>query len=275
MTFRDQAFRHLASYRKQLFPLLDAGTFIHLGREHRKDHILPKSNHQENILETYRSHFFASEHCAIKLHKYFHHLNSSQALCINLFFPLAAEGRLDLLFQFIGLPAKAPLDPRFESESTLEVATRRTSFDFHVRTELARDLYVEVKYTEDGFGGARDDEEHRTKFQKIYVPLLKKTKYLVPACAERSFFFRNYQVLRNLLHITDTSDVAFLYPRANMKVATQAAHAREAFLTQAGRGKLHLIELEDFVTYLESHTTASPLAKHFSALREKYLGFVR
>ena len=52
-------------------------------------HILPKEKKDLNIIEGIRNDFWPYlNKTDIKLHQYFHHLNSSQALCFNLFFPL-------------------------------------------------------------------------------------------------------------------------------------------------------------------------------------------
>src|SRR5437588_4433441 len=273
MGFREQALRHLANYKEKILMLREDGVFVHSGREYCKPHILPIDKLRENLLEAYRDHFFSSEHGSVKLHKYFHHLNSSQALCINLFYPLVEEKKLGVLFKYLDIPVDDSLVPHFESESSLEVAQRRTSFDFHVRSGLRTDVYVEVKYSEDGFGGASKDAEHKGKFQETYAPLLRNSEFLMPACADEAFFIENYQVLRNLVHITEKSTVVFLYPGANKAIARQAVHSREAFLTERGRDRLRLVLLEDLVEYLESNALPPPLAAYYSAFKAKYLGF--
>jgi hypothetical protein len=51
------------------------------------DHILPINQNEKNIITEIRSEFWSFFKLNnIKLHQYFHHLNSSQALCFNLFF---------------------------------------------------------------------------------------------------------------------------------------------------------------------------------------------
>src|SRR4051812_16166331 len=107
----------------------EEGIFNHCGREHRKGHILPRGSERRNLLEPYGTSFFLSEHGATKLHQYFHHLNSSQGLCFNLFFPLLVEGELALLIRSLKTTIHPPVKAAFEAESELEVAVRRTSFD--------------------------------------------------------------------------------------------------------------------------------------------------
>ncbi len=206
MAFRDQACAHLSEYRRNDLGLAEEGVFYHRGEPHRKGHILQKVSERHNLLERYRDRFYASKHGATNLHRYFHHLNSSQGLCFNLFFPLIEEKHLPFFIRSIGSDMSLPMDEQIEFESQLEVAARRTSFDFHVRGAEDREIFIEVKYTEDGFGGAKDDAEHQQKFRDTYAPLLRD-EYLTPECHDPKFFLKNYQILRNLVHIKSDSEV--------------------------------------------------------------------
>jgi hypothetical protein len=275
VTFRDRACAHLSGYRKCYLGIEEEGVFFHRGREHRKGHILPRGSERRNLLEPYGASFFLSEHRTTKLHQFFHHLNSSQGLCFNLFFPLLVEGELALLIRSLESTIHPPVKATFEAESELEVAVRRTSFDFHIRNSEGREVFVEVKYTEDGFGAATDDEEHRDKFRDTYAPLLKKTEYLTDECKDPAFFLKNYQILRNLVHITPQSEVRFLFPRANMKVAMQAENAREKFLSESGRNKFRIIYLEDLVSQLIDACRGGKLDGYYESFEQKYLEFAR
>lgn len=271
MNFRERVYAHLSQYREKVLQL-PPGTFSHRGRSIPKAHILPRKYFRHNVLEPYRTQFFSSDHGSIKLHRYFHHLNSSQALCINLLFPLLVENREDLLVRCLGLRLIPPLRPRFESESTVEVAQRRTSFDFHLSAQ-GQDVYVEVKYTEDGFGAAKNDAEHREKFADTYAPLLGKSAFLTQSCRDCTFFLQNYQVMRNLVHITENSEVVFLFPRENNIVARQAVEAQQLFLTNAGKERLHILFLEDVVSKLMEICGPGALRAYYQGLGEKYLGY--
>jgi hypothetical protein len=273
MAFRDQACAHLSDYRKNILGIEEEGIFLHRGTPHRKGHVLPEGLERRNLIPPYGELFFGSEHGATKLHQYFHHLNSSQGLCINLFYPLLKEGELPLLVRSLGSDMKLPVQGIFESTSRLEKAERRTSFDFHLQNQEGRDLFVEVKYTEDEFGGATIDEAHLDKFRETYVPLLENSSYLTKDCNDPAFFLKNYQVLRNLVHISQQSEVVFLFPRANRKVAEQAAQAREAFLTERGRDRMRIIFLEDLVAELVDACRGTRLQEHYESFRSKYLDF--
>jgi hypothetical protein len=249
------------------------GIFPYRGQDVPKSHILPPIAHQkENVLGKYRTQFWTSDYARIKLHQFFHHLNSSQALCINLFYPLIAENALDLFLRFLSIEPGVGLCALFEKESEKEVAVRRTSFDFYVQLATASKIFVEVKYTEHGFSQAKDDDEHRTKFRNTYLPLLlKESLYLVEECQEEKFFLNHYQILRNLVHISDTDHVVLLFPSANTVVAKEAAYARDKLLTGAGRNRLRIVFLEEFVSFLEDQSMGSSLDGYYQDFRTKYL----
>jgi hypothetical protein len=273
MTFRDEACKHLSDYRKSRLAIDEEGVYFHRGREHLKGHILPSGSERRNLLEPYGASFFLSEHGTAKLHRYFHHLNSSQGLCFNLFFPLLAEQQWELLTKSLASTIHSPVVPTFEALSTLEVALRRTSFDFHLQNAEGREVFVEVKYTEDGFGGAKNDAEHQEKFTDTYAPLLKDNVYLTEQCRDPTFFLKNYQILRNLVHITPKSEVRFLFPRANKKVKRQAEYAIANLLTESGRSRFRIIYLEDLVTQLIEACQGQKLDGYYQSLRQKYLEF--
>jgi hypothetical protein len=271
MSFRDAACEYLSKYKVDQLGVEEKGIFPFRGKNISMAHILPVRHHQLNILEEYRSRFFSSDYGRIKLHRFFHHLNSSQAMCINLFYPLVAEGKLDPVTKFLGIPSAVDLTPCFEKESEVEDAVRRTSFDFYIRYSETQELFFEVKYTEEGFGKARSDEEHKRKFKDTYRSLVEGSAYLTDICRDEQFFLNHYQVLRNLVHISETRQVVFLFPAANSGVAKEADDAYEKFLTDAGRTKVKIVRLENLIAFIESECPSDSLATYYSKFREKYL----
>ena len=261
---------------KKTLGLGEEGFFLHRLKRHPKGHILPlaEGGKQQdlNLLKEYRDLFLASEHGATDRHRYFHHLNSSQGLCFNFFFPLIHEKQLPNLVRAIGSDMSHPTKAEFEFLSPLENAQRRTSFDFYLR-DADREIFFEVKYTEDGFGRAKHDAEHLEKFRITYAPLLKDSAFLTDECKDATFFLRHYQILRNLVHITPTSEVVFLFPRANKKVARQAECARNTFLSESGRERIHIVFLEDLVGKLITDYRKEPLGRYFESFQKKYLAF--
>jgi len=271
MSFHDATCEHLAKYKVDQLRVEENGQFRFRGKNLLKPHILPIQHRQLNILEEYRNRFFDSNHARIKFHRYFHHLNSSQAMCINLFYPLIAENRLDLVTRFLGIKSAVNFEPCFEKDSDVEFADRHTSFDFHTRYSKTEELFVEVKYTEKGFSKARSDKEHKQKFKDTYDPLVERSPYLADICRSEQFFLNHYQVLRNLVHISETRQVVLLFPAANSAVAGEADHAYEKMLTDAGRTKVKIVRLEKLIAFIEFECQSDSLATYYAMFRKKYL----
>ncbi len=272
MNFRDQACEHLSQYKRDTLNIKEDGIFNYRGRKVPKSHILPIDEQRKNILKPYRDKFFVSEQSQIKFHKYFHHLNSSQALCINLFYPLIAESSLNLFLDYLNLPAETTETCLFEKDSNLEIAARRTSFDFYLQTTSKNQIFVEVKYTEAGFGQAKKDLPHREKFKQTYLPILKEVSdFLEPKCQNEELFLDHYQILRNLVHINDSDTVVLLFPSANSVVAEEAVYAKNHFLTEKGKDRFRIVYLEEFVSFLETQSSNCSLDGYYREFRKKYL----
>lgn len=278
MSYCKKVCDHLAAYKKQVLGIKEDGIFIYRGDDKLKAHILPLKNRKDNIqpdniLPEYRKLFFDSEYAKIKFHRYFHHLNSSQAMCINLFFPLITEGSLNLMTEYLGINGGCDLVAKFEKESELEKATRRTNFDFHLQCSdsSCSDIFFEVKYTENGFGKAKADEEHKIKFQETYLPLVDKSKYLNEVCRKEKFFLDHYQLLRNLVHVDDTKYVVFLFPSANAKARKEVEEAYHQLLNELGRTMVKIVFLEELVTFLETKSKNDSLSRYYTSFRRKYL----
>lgn len=245
------------------------GVFPYQGQNISKSHILPIDFRKKNILKQYRQQFWSSKHANIKFHRYFHHLNSSQALCINLFYPLIIENSIDLFLQYLRISSDANY-ALFEKESAIEKSGRRTSFDFYIETKSGYQIFVEVKYTEGGFAQAKNDHEHQDKFHNTYLPFVKGSPFLVKECQGENFFLSHYQILRNLIHINNNDFVVLLFPYANSDVREEANCASE-LLTDSGKEKLKIIYLEEIVTFLKEHCVGTPLGDYFKSFQEKYL----
>jgi hypothetical protein len=277
MNFRDLACEHLSQYKVNVLRVQENGVFPYRGQNKLISHILPREpidHRKENILEKYRDKFWNSNEAKEmkKLHRFFHHLNSSQALCINLFYPLIAENALNLFSRYLGIEHGVILHNIFEKKSDIEKAARRTSFDFYVQFTTANIIYVEVKYTEHGFGRAKNDDEHKDKFRDTYLPvLLKKSSFLVRDCQEEQFFLKHYQILRNLVHISDTDNVVLLFPSANTAVKEEAEYAKEYLLTNAGRAMFKIVFLEEFVSFLKDQCKGTSLDGYYQDFSKKYL----
>jgi hypothetical protein len=151
------------------------------------------------------------------LHRYFHHLTSSQALAFNLFLPLypALNPKLNSIRSLleIGSPGPAKLD--FE---VVLPGGDGTNIDVLITEQDGRKTVMEVKLTESGFGRARNDLRHQKKLREVYTPLLRGR--IADELLESQYFFRNYQLLRNLAQLRPgTHDrLLLVIPRARSRL---------------------------------------------------------
>ena len=133
MNFQKIVKENLCNYKHHKLQIKKPGIYNYRGDELKYDHILPKDLKHLNVIKHYRSDFFNSDLSKISYHKYFHHLNSSQALCVNLFFPLIVSDETRIISELLELPTKSIKSPCFEFVSDIELTkqySRKTNFDF-------------------------------------------------------------------------------------------------------------------------------------------------
>jgi hypothetical protein len=88
MSYQDELKYHLAEFKRFHLGIAEPGLFRFRGRNLEYHHILPAAHALANLLleaEPAAKAFLAAN--PRKRHRYFHHLNSSQAFAFNLFFP--------------------------------------------------------------------------------------------------------------------------------------------------------------------------------------------
>jgi hypothetical protein len=163
--FKERIEDHLGKYKKDYLHIVEKGIYKYKGKIYKYDHILPKDKKDLNILEKYRDQFVRSEYRKdISLHSLFHNLKSSQAMCINFFYPLINEKLLEIILSILEIEGELIYLPEFvgfEKESQIEKShNRKTNFDFYIKLASQTELFFEIKYTEKGFGTATKNDEH-------------------------------------------------------------------------------------------------------------------
>ena len=162
---------------------------------------------------------------------YAHHLNSSQMMCMNFFYPLMIEDRLDIILKAINNKIKwgKPV-ALFEYNSPMEIAKAAelgkqelfgepTNFDFFITTSNGYRIYFEIKYKEDGFGTPKKENEC---YPQKYYDKYEVYKSLIPSCFKDEYkdnaedFIDHYQLMRNLIHLQSSNDfIVYLVPEMN------------------------------------------------------------
>jgi len=271
MAFESWSKRHLADYKTDRLGIQESGLWKQNNAKY--PHILPQQLYKLNILETYRKEFweYRSTQSEIKLHKDFHHLNSSQAMCFNLFFPFIADSDLQKLFLMEVLKSKESKITACSFEKILD-SSEGTNFDFFIQFENGPRYLFEIKYTEKEFGKAVSDKRREDKLLKIYKPRLQGL--VKPEALESTTFFQNYQILRNVSYLERAqADLLFLiFPKANQNLR-EAIPSIMKLLTEETRQRLKIQFIEDITTtILGSPVLKNPIiAAHYSLFAEKYL----
>ena len=118
----------MARYKREVLGVVADGTWSYRGRTISYAHILPAELYRLNVIDSVRDEFWAywsrqgrEAPRPARLHRFFAHLTSSQALAFNLFFPFlgSSRARPSLLLEALVLPAaeaaESVRDWRFEA----------------------------------------------------------------------------------------------------------------------------------------------------------------
>jgi hypothetical protein len=268
-TYQKRLERHLAEYKRHRLGVSQKGQFTYKGVAREYGHILPRELKWLNVPEPFRREIvdYVARHGSIQPHKYFHHLNSSQALAFALLYPYVTNAPR-VLARGLGMKKVVAVDPMFElvpdSEEGTNVDVSWTCASSHV--------YCEVKLSEREFGAAKADARHRQKLSTIYEPVLRDQ--IEDALLEEAAFFKHYQILRNLWLVArrghERDQVVFLMPQANTVLTEQLS----TVLSQVGRplrARVQVVYLESLLARLAQEKAADGLAWYARMLQEKYV----
>lgn len=278
MDFDSKVKQRLEKYKKARLGVSQKG--LYNGKVYNGyDYILPKELQNLNIIETYRKEFFEYLECLenekrLKLHQYFNHLNSSQAMCFNFFFPFIFEDKIAYLTNLL------QIDGTKIDECTFEKVINdkeNTNFDFYMEFPSKRKALFEIKYTENGFGSTIDDSRHKNKYEQIYKEMIKD-KLNQEYIDNREEFFNNYQILRNISYLNKNNNdfVIFIYPRENLKLKSQLDEVLGKMINKSYLNNIKVFTWEDLIYKVEQELrTSNPipyrLLSNLELFKEKYL----
>lgn len=259
---------HLSVYAHQNEELrnLMGGTW-HSGNKCYSYILADKKFTKLNFLPKYREELSQYK---IKLHTDAHHLNSSQIMCMNFFFPLMKERSLDHILRIVSSKCMwANPEGQFEKISDIDGGQRgATNFDFYIKDENGNQAFFEIKYTEGDFGSAKDDDSHNKKWNSIYRELIESSPVLKQRVIDKKEFFKNYQLVRNIVHVQDLQKdyVVFLVPEETLYKKA------ETFIKKAIKeDALGNVRVIGWKEVLEAVKNDPQLASYYAEFKKKYL----
>lgn len=219
MDFKSKVMAHLGSYKRDVLGSWQDGCFG--GREY--SHILCDSEREKNLslipndayeIEGSVLKFAKIEHAPIKLHTNWHHLNSSQILCVSYFYKFMENSDLLRAFcEHYGLdePSCAELE---------YVTGDSTNVDFTIHLKNGGHIFFEVKYTEQCFGGVSLERKSRSRDEVTEIYQKRYEKYYKSVKISEENYLKHYQVVRNisLSPIESSNTTIFLIPRGNESI---------------------------------------------------------
>lgn len=204
--FNDAIIRHLVDYKKQKLDIDGCGHFITYNKKTKEfidhgeyEHILPEP--LEVKLRNYMCDEAKTESSKIKRHSYWHHLNSSQTMCIN-FFAILLNNDYEYLNALLAYILKKNIKIR-KHEFEKVLIPNSTNFDFYCEDEEGHNYYFEIKYTEKDIETKTTASKPFKTFNDIYKPLIENgtnLKFILESDNWKIFMSKHYQAYRNMVY---------------------------------------------------------------------------
>lgn len=271
MKFSEAVKNHLSDYKKEELGVYENGIWKRNDRPY--PHILPPELWSYNLLENYRHdiiHFL--ERKGIPLHQDFHHLNSSQAVCLNFFYPLMAEQKNNMLLEVLQVENETVEDWTFEKVFNPKEGTK---FDFYLKLQSGRQLLFETKYSEQEFGKAKSIGKYRRKYEEFYKNRLQGK--IRSHLNEYDELIQHYQLLRNISYVDAAKDHLYIIicPQDNQKIIQEFNDVLNSVIVPEIHPKIRLLTWESILSKLNPLLLADNaplrLLHHYSQFEDKYL----
>ena len=228
-------------------------------------HILPFDDRYENIINKGFREDLKRLISQDALHFGFPHLNSSQALALNLFGPLVIKGKLAMINKVLeNKLISNESEGKFEF---IEQANEGTNFDFYIQ-DKSNKVYFEVKYTENEFGKAKNDLSHQQKYSEFYE---RRLEDIVDINREtfKETFFKEYQLWRNIIYAKN-GYIFFVLPRFRDDLIKKVNDAKKEIKNTEIGNRVKLLIIDELVEECEKN---KEMKDHYIEFRKKYLSF--
>ena len=248
--FKKKVLAHLSESNPQPW-----GIFAGNGKPYSHIVNIPKGSSQEDIIKQILIKDKVNPDMFTSPHRYAHHLNSSQVVCYEFFRNLITEQKrvsaeLVKCLKQMGIPGDLFADG-FAKFEWIPYKEENTNFDFYIHaTNPSQKIYFEIKYTEQGFGVCKNDEEHKKKFGTIYKDMIDKCACLSKIPTKfNDEWIKNYQLFRNVLRITkenwQNEYVVFLFPKMNLTAKKHFEKFKAEYINPAFNDHIKEVFWED------------------------------
>lgn len=150
----------------------------------------------------------------------------------------------------------------------------RTNFDFYLELSNKMKFYMEIKYTENGFGSISPDSNYPDRYDrewtKFYCSQVRNSVHLKNMSSED--FYKNYQINRNLAYIKNDLDyVVFIYPFDNTSLYNSKYQGKK--LNEVKIKNFFQIDWHELCDMTLDITNGTEFYSHYLEFKEKYLSY--
>jgi len=272
--FRSKVMDHMKKY-KEKFLRVKENVSVN-GRIY--SNILPEKYYEMNFSRDVKDKLVGSKYLSsIHWHRYSHHLNSSQVMAVNFFYPLIKYRELDTLLKLMGIDDEIVYDPSHISFSKIseieQTQGRKTCFDFYFKLKSGKDVYVISRYTNGCYGRAKD-EDFVGKYEETYKPLLEKSEIIKEEYKNEKSFLENYNFMRSLIHLSEDSYLLVIYPRENWRIRDKALKVEEDILNEGFKEHYIPVVWEDLLDLLIDKMRNNDVARFYEVwFKDKYFRY--
>lgn len=278
--FKDSVLCHLSTYKKDKLAIQECGIYRYNGENIPEEHILPipKGESKEKVVKEYNvlsclkdKEFLIEQK---DLHRFAHHLNSSQLMCYNFFRPYIEieenktrpnDALINMLSKYIAINQCDDAECHFEFVQGGEYEGEDTNFDFYLRSGKT-EVFFEIKYTEEGFGKCENDENHKAKFKNVYQGLIGNCNAIKKPILFDDEFRKNYQLFRNAIRAIDKNKyVIFIYDDNNIYCKKQLNEFINKFISEDYQANVKGITWQELVNKIETD--------HIREFKKKYMDY--
>ena len=150
-----------------------------------------------------------------------------------------------------------------------------TTFDFYLKLQSGRQIFFEIKYSEQEFRKVKSIGKYRRKYEEFYKNRLQGKIML--ELNEYDALIKHYQLLRKISYADAAKNHLYIIicPKDNEKLIQEYNDVLEHVIVPELHGKIRLQTWESLVTsfnqLLLSNNAPLKLLHHYSQFEDKYL----